>query len=53
MTGGVLYVGVNPLYKLHTYYINGIFSSNNYYRRSNFNRRKCSLGGGSPKYVQN
>jgi len=51
--GGVLYVGVNLLYRLRTYYIDGIFSSNDYYRGLNFSRYKCSLGGGSPEYVWN
>ena len=53
MIGGVLYVKVNLLYRLRTYYTDGIFSSNNYYKGSNFNRYRCFSGGGSPKYVCN
>jgi len=53
VTGGILHVGVNLLYRLRTYYINGIFSSNDYCRGSNFSRRRCSLEGDSPKYVRN
>ena len=46
-------MGVNLLYRLRTYYINSIFSSNNYYKGSNSNRRRCSLGGDSPEYIWN
>jgi len=53
VTGGMLHVEVNLLYRLRTYCTDGIFSSNGYYRGSNFSRRRCSLGGGSPEYVCN
>ena len=53
MIGNMLYVEVNLLYRLRTYYIDGIFSSNDYYRGLNFSRYRCSLGGGSPEYVCN
>jgi len=49
----MLYVRVNPLYRLRTYCINSIFSSNDYYRGSNSSRRRYSSGGDSPKYVRN
>ena len=53
MTGGILYVKVNLLYRLRTYYTNSIFSSNDYYKELNFSKRRCSSRGGSPKYVRN
>jgi len=49
----MLYVKVILLYRLRTYCINGIFSSNDYCKGSNFSRRRYSLGGGSPKYIRN
>jgi len=53
VTGGVLHVEVNPLYRSRTYCTDGIFSSNDYCRGSNFSGCRCSLGGGSPEYVCN